>query len=346
MINVGVVGYGYAGKCFHCYLSRLADGLNLHAVSSRDPIRREAAQKDYSVKTYASLDEMLDDGKVDLIILATPHNTHAELAIKAMNAKKHLITDKVMCMNAKEADAMIYASKQNNVLLSVFHNRRWDWDYLTVKKVIAEGLIGEPFLFESAIFGYGPPRGWRGKKAESGGILYDWGAHLIDQAVQLLDAKIRSVYCQIVDKSHWKNIDIGNYVKLLITCNDGTLFQVEVSNLARADRPRWYILGTLGSMVKYGRDPQEGPMVQGNIDAASEPPEHRSRIRTEVNGSASELVIDSVKGSWKSYYQNISDSLNKGAELAVKPESVRKDMVLLDAAMRSVESGEAALVST
>lgn len=340
MINVGVVGYGYAGKCFHCYLSRLADGLNLYAVSSRDPIRRAAAQKDYGVKTYASLDEMLDDNKVDLIIIATPHNTHAELSIKAMNAKKHLVTDKVMCLNTKEADDMIEASKKNNVLLSVFHNRRWDWDYLTVKKVIEEGLIGEPFLFESAIFGYGPPRGWRGKKAESGGLLYDWGAHLIDQAVQLLGSKVKSVYCQIVDKSHWKNIDIGNYVKLLISCHDETLFQVEVSNLARADRPRWYILGSLGSFVKYGRDPQEAPMVQGNIDTATELLEHRPRIRTEVKDLASEFIIDSVRGSWKSYYQNISDALNKGAELAVKPEDVRKDMVLIDAAMKSAESGE------
>lgn len=340
MINVGVVGYGYAGKCFHCYLSRLADGLNLYAVSSREPIRRAAAQKDYGVKTYASLDEMLDDNKVDLIIIATPHNTHTELSIKAMNAKKHVVTDKVMCLNTKEADDMIEASKKNNVLLSVFHNRRWDWDYLTVKKVLEEGVIGEPFLFESAIFGYGPPRGWRGKKAESGGLLYDWGAHLIDQAVQLLGSKLKSVYCQIVDKSHWKNIDIGNYVKLLISCHDETLFQVEVSNLARADRPRWYILGSLGSFVKHGRDPQEAPMVQGNIDAATEPSEHRPRIRTEVKGFASEFTMDSVRGSWKSYYQNISDALNKGAELAVKPEDVRKDMVLIDAAMKSAESEE------
>ncbi|HIE26076.1 TPA: dehydrogenase [Candidatus Poribacteria bacterium] len=338
MINAAVVGYGYAGRSFHTYLIPLADGLNLYAVSTRDAARREAAAKERGVKTYASIDDLLKDDNVDLIVLATPHNTHAELAIKAMDAGKHVVTDKAMCMNAAEADAMIETSKRNNVMLSVFHNRRWDWDYLTVKKVIADGMIGEPFYFESTIMRYGPPRGWRGVKAQSGGIMYDWGAHLLDHALQLVPSAVERVSCEIQYRG-W-DIDVGSYGKLLLHFQNGVLYQIEISNLARVDKPRWYVLGETGGLIKYGLDPQEDPMVKGDIDAATENPAQRARVFTEVNGEVKEIVIDSVRGSWKSYYQNISDVLNKGAELAVKPEEARRAMMIYDAAMKSADTGE------
>ena len=343
MINAAVVGYGYAGRAFHTYLIPLADGLNLYAVSTRDAERRAAAAKERGVKTYASIDDLLKDDNVDLVVLATPHNTHAELAIKVMDAGKHVVTDKAMCMNATEADAMIEASKQNNVMLSVFHNRRWDWDYLTVKKVIAGGMIGEPFYFESTIMRYGPPRGWRAVKAQSGGIMYDWGAHLLDHALQLVSSKVKQVYCEIQYRG-W-NIDVGSYGKLLLHFQNGVLYQIEISNLARVDKPRWYVLGETGGLIKYGLDPQEGPMVEGNIDAATEDPAQRAKVFTTINGERKEMVIDSVRGSWKSYYQNISDVLNKGAELAVKPEEARRAMVIYDAAMKSAETGESVKVN-
>ncbi len=338
MVNAAVVGYGYAGRCFHSYLIGLADGINLYAISTRDEERQKAASQDYGVKIYKNIDELLKDDNVDLVVLATPHDTHAELAIKAMNAGKHVVTDKAMCMNVAEADAMIAASKRNNVMLSVFQNRRWDWDYLTVKKVIEDGLIGEPYLFETAIMRYGPPRSWRGEKARSGGLIFDWGAHLTDQALQLVPAEVDRVYCEVQHRK-W-DIDIGSYVMLNIHFKNDVLYRVEIGNLARAGKPRWYVLGDEGGLIKYGLDPQEGPMVQGDIDAAVENPENRARVWTEVDGASTEQVIDSVRGSWKSYYQNISDVLNKGAELAVKPEEVRKVMAVFDAAMQSAESGE------
>ena len=141
MINTAIIGYGYAGRCFHAYLISLAEGLNLYVIASRNAERRQRAARDYpGVRIYETIDQVIADDAVDLVVLATPHNTHAKLAIKAMDAHKHVVTDKIMCMNAAEADAMIEASRRNNVLLSVFHNRRWDWGYLTVKTVIEDGL--------------------------------------------------------------------------------------------------------------------------------------------------------------------------------------------------------------
>lgn len=338
MIHVGIVGYGYAGRCFHAYLVSLAEGLTLCAVASRDPGRREAASREYRVTTCETLDHLLQDDRVQLVVIATPHDTHAPLAIQAMNAGRHVVVDKVMCLTTAEADAMIAASRRNGVLLSVFHNRRWDWDFLTVKHAIAQGLLGRPFLFETAVMRYRPSHGWRMDRARSGGLLFDWGAHLVDQTLQLVPSLPLSVFCD-TQKHQWAG-DIEDHIKCLIRFQDGTLSIVEVSNLARLSKPRWYVLGTRGALIKEGLDPQEGPMVRGNIDAAVEEPHHRARVSTDFNGMPADIVLESVKGSWKSYYQNIADVLNKGADLAVKSEDVRTVMTVLDAARRSVETGE------
>ncbi len=338
MVNAAVVGYGHAGRHFHAYLIGLVDGLNFYAVASRNAKRRESAAQDYpGVKLYDTIDRVIADDGVDLVVLATPHDTHADLAIQAMNAGKHVVTDKIMCMNAQEADAMVEASRRNDVLLSVFHNRRWDWDFLTVKKVIEDGLLGIPYLFQVAIMRYGAPRGWRGVKKQSGGILYDFPAHLVDQALLLVHSPVKTVFCDIHDGGHW-NTDIGNYANLLMKFENGVCYQIEIGNLARAEKARWYVLGDLGGLVKYGLDPQERPMTTGNIDAAEEDPKNYARVWT--GEGERERIVESVRGSWKSYYQNISDVLNNGVELIVKPEEVKRAMLIYDAAMYSARTGD------
>lgn len=340
MINVAVVGYGYAGKHFHAYLVDLAAGLNLYAISTRDPDRQAAAAADHpQAKIYPDLDAVLADPAVDLVVFATPHNTHRDLAVRAMDAGRHVVVDKIMAMNAAEARDMIAARDRNRVLLSVFHNRRWDWDYLTVKRVIEEGLLGEPYYFDVGIWSYRPPHGWRGVKAQSGGILFDWPAHFVDQALQLVSAPVESVFCEIKYCPVW-DTDIGNYAKLLLRFANDTLYQIEIGNLAAVTKPRWTVLGTLGGLVKYGLDPQEGPLREGRIDEAEEDPANYARVRTTVDGQMEERAIPSVHGSWKAYYQNISDVLNKGAELVVKPEQILELMRVYDAAMRSAETGQ------
>ncbi len=339
MINVGVVGYGYSGRAFHSYLVGLAEGLNLYAISTRsDRAQQAAAEEHPGVKVMASIDELVRDDSVDLVVLATPHYTHRDLAVKAMDAGKHVVTDKIMAMNAAEAEEMIAAAERNDVMLSVFHNRRWDWDYLTVKKVVEEGMLGEPYLYQTAITGYGGPRGWRGEKAASGGILYDWPAHLVDQALQLVPAAPTSVYCDIIYRDVWP-IDIGNYGIVHIQFANGVRYDVEISNLAAVKKPRWYVLGDEGALIKYGLDPQEDPMRQKRIEEAEEDPETYARVVRYRDTERDEQIIPSVRGSWKAYYQNISDVLNKGAELAVKPEEALLAMRVFDAAMESAERG-------
>ncbi len=340
-VNVGIIGYGYSGRNFHSYLIGLEKRLNLYAVSVRNPLRRQLAEKEHGVKTFSNVDDMLREDDVDLVVVATPHDTHAELSIKAMEAGKHVVVEKIMCMNSAEADAMIQASESNNVMLTVFHNRRWDGDYLTIRKILEEGLLGEPYLIEESILRYierVDSKRWRSQKKHSGGPLYDWGAHLIDHAIQIGQVPVDRVYC-FSDKRR-KEVDIESYMKCLIHFENGLTYGIELGNMARIDRPRWYVLGELGSLTKTGFDPQERAMNMQNIDAAVENPENYTLVRTMIHGIVSEMRIRTIRGNWKEFYKNVADHLLEAKELAVKPKDVKRVVKVAETALKSAETGQ------
>jgi scyllo-inositol 2-dehydrogenase (NADP+) len=342
-IRVGVVGYGYAGRNFHAYLIDRVPDLELTAIVARSSERRELAQREHGqrgVTVFGSLDDLLASDDLDLVVVATPHDTHAPLSIQAMDAGKHVVADKAMCLNAHEADRMIAASRRNGVLLSVFQNRRWDWDYLTVKKVLDEGWLGEPYLFEAAAMSHRAPHGWRGEMAASGGLLFDWGAHLIDQALQLVPARVRSVTADI-QRRGWGS-EIGSYARVLLRFDIDVLYDIEIGNLCRAIKPRWFVLGDRGGLVKTGdpRGEQEPAMVAGDIDSAVEDPAHRARVWHDEEGQPTSMVVETVRGDWTNFYRNVADALNRRAELLVQPEQVRRVMAVLDAAQCAAETSE------
>lgn len=338
-IGVGVLGYGYAGRSFHAYLLRFEPRLQLRAVASRSHERRERAEQEYpGVRTYETLDRMLEDPAVQLVIVATPHHVHAEQCIQSMDAGRHVVVDKVMCLSSDEADRMIAARDRNRVLLSVFHNRRWDGDYMTVRQALSEGLLGRPTFFEVGSWGYGEPRGWRSQPEEVGTLLHDWGAHFVDQALQLVPTPVVSVYAQT--QHVWPDVPIESYIGADLRFANDVIYRLEVSRSARLGKPHWYIVGDRGALVKEGVDPQEAAMVGGNIDAAREDPANHARVKTEVNGIVAEMRLQTLRGSWKSYYQNIADALVDGKELAVRPEEIRRVVAVLEAVAESARTGE------
>ena len=158
MLPTVVVGYGLAGRYFHCPLIRREPRLKLHGIVARDPaVRAEAlAFLGPAVRAFAHLDLALADPVVELVVIATPHDSHAELCIRALQAGKHCVVDKVMALSTAETDAMIAARDRSGRMLSVFHNRRWDWDYLTVKEVLGRRLLGRPLVVESSVCRYAP----------------------------------------------------------------------------------------------------------------------------------------------------------------------------------------------
>jgi scyllo-inositol 2-dehydrogenase (NADP+) len=334
MIQTVVVGHGLAGRAFHCPLIRRQPELNLHGVVARDArVRAEAAEL-WGARCYASLDEALADEAVRLVVVATPHNTHAEIAISALEAGKDCVVDKVMSLTTAEADAMIAARDRSGRMLTVFHNRRWDWDFATIKELLGQGLIGKALLFESAVCRHSMPRTWRGKVDEAGTILHDWGAHLVDHALQLGLGPCRRLAAWIFD-SPWEGIDSGGHGRIVMEF-DAAIFQAETSRICRIDRPRWWIVGTDGGFVKYGIDPQEEALRAGDIDRASEPEAHQGILRRSLGSSeVVESRIPSIRAHWDGYYANVAAHLLHHAPLAVTAEQGREVVRVLEAATRS-----------
>jgi scyllo-inositol 2-dehydrogenase (NADP+) len=340
MIDTVVVGFGLAGRRFHCPLIARQAGLRLAGIVARDPEVRAEAETHWGVRGFASLDDALAVPDVRLIVIATPHDSHADLAIRALEAGKDCVVDKVMALDVAEADRMIAARDASGRLLSVFHNRRWDWDFLTLKDVLARGLIGRPLVFESAVCRYAAPRTWRGQAASAGTILHDWGAHLVDQALQLGLGPCRRLAAWVLP-APWPGVDSGGHGRIVLEFDD-VLFHVESSRVCRLDRPRWWVLGTEGGYVKSGIDPQEDALRAGDIDRADEPPEHLGRLRRDVEPASTsnaadvvETVFPTVRGHWDSFYANIVEAIEGRAPLAVSAEQAREVVRLLEAATRS-----------
>lgn len=327
--RVGILGYGFAGRGFHAYLLTHEPRLKLTAVATRDSDRRRQAEADYGVRTFETLEQLLTDGDVDLVIIATPHAVHAQQAVAVMDAGKHCVCDKVMCLTREEADRMIAARDRNGVLFSVFHNRRWDGDYLTISRALQPGLIGAPRYFEIGNWKFGEPRTWRGRKAEAGSLMHDWGAHFVDQMLQLVPGKVTSVAARA--QYDWPGLDIESYIGADITFENGVLYRIELSNRARLAKPHWYVVGAHGALRKDGVDPQEAAMLAGDIRSATEDPAHYAHVSTTVAGTLAEMRLQTTPGDWTAYYRNIADVLEGKAELAVTAEEARRGVRLLHA---------------
>lgn len=332
--RAAVIGYGYAGRSFHSYLINLTPGLILHGVTSSSAEKRERIVQERGCKAYSSFEEAIADPAVDLVVLATPNDLHATLAIQAMEAGKHVVTDKPMAVTLDEANRMVATAERTGKLLSVFQNRRWDGGYLTVRKLMSEGHLGDVRWIEMAWQRWGAPRGWRGEAEKGGGRLYDLGAHLLDQLLQLVPAPAEAVYCRT--HHDFPHTDVESHALITVHFANGATGVCDLSSMSAIDKPRFKIYGDKGTFIKYGLDPQEEAMRAEQIDAAVNSKESYGRL----SDGTTETIIPTVPGRWRSYYENIRDAINRDAELAVKATEVQQVMAVIDAALRSAESGQ------
>ncbi len=320
-IKCAVVGYGPSfnmGKA-HCNYIRETPGLELFAVCDLDERRTRAAQKDFpGIETFTDLDKMLEED-FDLVTIVTPHNTHAPLAIKCLEAGKHVITEKPMCISVDEATQMIETARRNGRMLTTFHNRRWDGDFLALKDILRKGLIGRVFQVEAFAGGYGHPgKWWRSDKKISGGAMYDWGAHFIDWILNLVPEKMEGIV-GFSQKLVWKDVTNEDDVRAIIRFESGTIADFQLSSIARLGKPRWRILGTKGGVLDLGKEFQ---------------------VSTFIRGLPAEVKVKYGKNEWGQFYRNVADHLLRGKELAVKPEEARRVIAVMETAEKSWKSGQ------
>ncbi|MBK0030799.1 oxidoreductase [Erwinia sp. S43] len=334
-IRVGLVGYGFASKTFHAPLIAGTAEMELAAVSSSDATKVHVDWP--SVQVVADPQALFDDPTIQLIVIPTPNDTHFPLAKAALDAGKNVVVDKPFTVTLSQARELDALAKAKGLLLSVFHNRRWDSDFLTVKSLLADGTLGEVRYFESHFdrFRLEVKQRWREQKGPGSGIWYDLGPHLIDQALQLFGSPVAIN----VDTTELRpGAQTTDYFHATLIYPQRRVV-LHGSMLVAAESPRYQIHGTQGSYVKYGLDPQEDALKAG-----ARPPQEdwgydmRDGVVTLVNGDVlAEKTLLTIPGNYPAYYAAIRDALNGVGENPVKAEEAIQVMELIELGLQSAE---------
>jgi predicted dehydrogenase len=337
-VGWAVVGLGM-GK-WHADLILKSPGLKLVAIcdANRELLAKRAQELPAGLTTYTSLDELLADDRVEGVSLVLPHNQHAPIALRCLKAGRHVVLDKPFCLKVSEGKKLIAAAQANRRLLSVFHNRRWDVDYVTLQKLADSGKLGTVRYLESRITSPVPigDGRWRADRKQMGGLLYDWGAHLIDQSLLLIKSRPVSVYGWMQrDRPVKPGNDIEDRMQALIHFEDGAVALVAWAMACPAPMPRF--------IVEFEKG---GVRIDHGIHAFPAKPEDRNGMilhtydpNAAVKHQAKPLPY--VKADWVSFYRNIGAALLGKAELAVKPEQALRHVAINEAAYKSARTGRA-----
>jgi len=346
-IRAGVIGFGLGGKVFHAPFINAVPGLELAAIVQRKG--DEAAVAYPSAKIYRTAEDLFADKSIQLIAVTTPNATHFELARAALLAGKHVVIDKPLTATSQEALELIALAKKQGVILSAFHNRRWDADFKTVKQILASGELGRLVRFESHFDRFRPlPRtGWKDSANDANGMLFDLGPHLVDQALALF-GRPKSVTASVRRDRDVTQVEDAFDITLHY---DGLLACMSASMLACDPSARFLLHGTLGSFRKFGLDPQEHAMVSGakppRVGSAevwlAEPQSAWGTLTTATDPAFPEQhitrKIPSLNGDYRDYYAAVRDAiLGNSSELVTGRDGYRM-LRVLEMARESTRTG-------
>jgi scyllo-inositol 2-dehydrogenase (NADP+) len=338
-IGVGLIGYGLGGSVFHAPLVQAEPGLRLHAVVTS---RAGQVGRDHpGVRVVASAAELLEDPAVELVVVAAPNAVHHELAAAALRAGRHVVVDKPFTVTTAEADRLIELAGATDRCLSVFQSRRWDGDFLTVRRCLEAGLLGDVSSFVSRYdrFRPAPKGGWKEEAVPGSGILYDLGSHLIDQALVLFglpetvwaDLGVQRPGVEAVDYVH---LALG-YGRLRVLLHAA----MEV----RDPGPRFEVHGDRGSFVKWGLDPQEAAIRAGARPGdpgwGSEPPERHGTLTTEVAGLELRGRLAGVPGAYQAFYAAMARAIAGEGPVPVAAAEARDTILVIEHALASAREG-------
>ncbi|MET8681090.1 Gfo/Idh/MocA family oxidoreductase [Streptomyces sp. NPDC004647] len=347
-LRVGLVGYGLAGSVFHAPLIAATSGLALDTVVTSNHERQARARAEHpGVRCAASPDELWDRAdELDLIVIASPNRTHVPLATEALKAGLPVVVDKPIAATAAEARELAALADDRGLLLSVFQNRRWDNDFRTLGKLIADGELGEVQRFESRFERWRPQLkgGWResGDPAEIGGLLYDLGSHVVDQALVLFGPAVR-VYAESDTRRPGAEADDDTFIA--VTHANGVRSHLWMSATTAQLGPRFRVLGSVAGYVKYGLDPQETALRDGLLPGTSpdwgqEPESLWGRLgagESPLTGGGT--PVRTLPGDYPAYYAAIAAALRDGTPPPVTAQEAAAALDVLEAARASAREG-------
>ena len=339
-LSVGLVGYGMAGRSLHAPLIQAAPGLELAAVVSRHAERVQADHPEVEVLSKAA--QLFARRDIDLVVIATPNDTHFPLAKAALTAGRHVVIDKPFSVTASEARLLKSQADGADRLLSVFHNRRWDSDFLSLKALLEEGTLGRVVALESRFDRFRPAvtDRWRDHHKPGGGIWYDLGPHLLDQVRQLFGMP-KAVLLELATSREGAEVD-DDFLALLEY--DRLRVTLQASSLVAESTPRFRVHGTRGSFVKYGVDPQEAWLKAGQVPTSGWGVDASPGTLTLDTGEGETLALTSreapmVAGDYPAFYAGIAAALLEGAPPPVTSESALEVMTLLETGLDSYRQG-------
>ncbi|MFG2332235.1 Gfo/Idh/MocA family oxidoreductase [Streptomyces sp. NPDC048604] len=347
-LRVGLVGYGLAGSVFHAPLIAATDGLVLDTVTTGNPERAAQARAEFpGVRVAASPDELWDRAdELDLVVVASPNKTHVPLADAALRAGLPVVVDKPIAGTAAEARELAALAEERGLLLSVFQNRRWDNDFRTLRALVADGALGTVQRFESRFERWRPrlKGGWResGAPEEIGGLLYDLGSHVVDQALVLFGPAVQ-VYAESDVRRPGAEADDDTF--LAVTHANGVRSHLYVSATTAQLGPRFRVLGEHAGYVKYGLDPQEAALREGHRPGGDDPwgvePEE---LWGRLGAGESPLTgggdpVESLPGDYPAYYAAVAAALRGDGPNPVTALEAAATLDVLEAARRSAREG-------
>jgi predicted dehydrogenase len=347
VLRVGVVGYGLAGSVFHAPLIAATPGLRVSAIVTGDPARQARAQADYPGATiHAGVEALLaQPDALDLVVVATPNRAHVTIGIAALEAGLPIVVDKPVASSVAEAERLLEAAHRTGRLFTVFQNRRWDNDFLTLRHLVAQDALGRVVRLESRFERFRPevrPDAWRERAdpAEGGGLLFDLGAHLVDQA-RLLFGQPVSVYAESDVRRGGAAVDDDTFVALRFA--GGEVAHLWASVVPREPGPRYRAVGMRGTYEKRGLDPQEEALAHGARPGdpgwGQEPPERWGRLVTDVGGLTVAGTVETLPGAYEAYYAQVRDALAGQAAPPVDPEDSIAVLRIIESARESARTG-------
>lgn len=346
MFKFAVIGYGFIGRR-HVNTLKSFDGVDCVAVCDIDPVRREEVKKAHSdIETYASADELFAKADIDSVIISANNNQHHDLVIKAARAGKHIICEKPVALSVRELDEMIEEVRQAGVTFTVHQQRRFDKDFQTAKACYDQHLVGDVYTIQSKLFGYnGNMHDWHVYKAEGGGMLYDWGVHLIDQALYLDKSRLVSVYA---DVRNVINKEVDDYFKILLSFEDGVTFEIELGTYFLSDRKNWFerhwfVGGNKGSMHADKFNP-EGSIVRtahllenvaGEQDKSTASYGPTRSFGIPAPGLIKTEPLPEVHTEQRDYFVNYFKARRGEADFVVTIPQVRRVLAVMEAIRKS-----------